>query len=101
LVGTKCIWFWSRDIPTKASDRQPERQQANNREVEFLVEKPEIKPVYFPVSSRFLPGSASWLNTIFLVILGRLSRFHPGFSSLCRFLPVLKRGLGSRFRLVL
>jgi hypothetical protein len=30
-------------------------------------------------------------------IFGRLPRFLPGFSSLSRFLPVLKRGLGSRF----
>ncbi len=54
----------------------------------------ELKPVYFPVSSCFLPGICSpAVHGIF----GRLPRFLPGFSSLSRFLPVLKRGLRSRF----
>jgi hypothetical protein len=64
----------------------------------FWSRNRELKPVYFPVSLCFLPGICS---PAMRGIFGRLSRFLPGFSSLSRFLPVLKRGLRSRFRLVL
>jgi hypothetical protein len=64
----------------------------------FWSRNRELEPVYFPVSSCFLPGICS---PAMRGIFGRLPRFLPGFSSLSRFLPVLKRGLGSRFRLVL
>ncbi len=64
----------------------------------FWSRNRELKPVYFPVSSCFLPGICS---LAIRGIFGRLPRFLPGFSSLSCFLPVLKRGLGSRFRLVL
>jgi hypothetical protein len=75
------------DIKQKTENESPE--------AEFLVEHRELKPVYFPVSSCFLPGICS---PAMRGIFGRLPL--PGFSSLSRFLPVLKLGLGSRFRLV-
>ncbi len=69
-------------------------------EAEFLVEKPGTKTGLLPgfFGKCFLPGICS---LAIRGIFGRLPRFLPGFSNLSCFLPVLKRGLGSRFRLVL